>query len=63
MSEERKIVAPALIATGAGEQLMYQYESAAGVLAFVAHDQIEPCGDNWSRAVWDPLSGSIEELA
>ncbi|MCO5792022.1 MAG: DEAD/DEAH box helicase [Blastomonas sp.] len=60
--EERKILAPAMIATGAGEQLMYQYESDAGVLAFVAHDQVEPCGEDWSRSTWDPVTGSIQEL-
>lgn len=61
-SEERKIIAPAMVATSAGEQLMYQYESGAGVLAFVAHDQAEPCGEDWSRAVWDPSTGSINQL-
>ena len=60
--EERKIIAPALVATGAGEQLMYQYESTQGVLAFVAHDQVEPSGDAWSRATWDPETGVIAEV-
>ena len=58
--EERRLIEPALIPVGAGEQLMYRYEAAPGVNAWVAHDQIEAFGDQWRMATWNPATGTIQ---
>ena len=59
---ERKILQPHLLDAGFGEQLMYHYETETGVTAFVSHLQIEPVGNDWSFAKWQPETGDIQIL-
>lgn len=61
-SFERLLLEPQLIATGSGEQLMYRYEASPGVQAWVAHDQVQPVGNEWRRATWDPTTNRIDML-
>lgn len=59
---ERELLEPQLLAIGDIEQLMYRYETAPGVQAWVAHDQVEPVGNDWRRAIWDPATNVLEPL-
>jgi DEAD/DEAH box helicase domain-containing protein len=60
---ERRLFEPQLLAVGEREILMYRYESAPGVSAWVAHDKLQIIGDDWRRALWSPITGAIRELA
>lgn len=60
---ERRIIAPSLIATPDGDELFYRYESEDGVAAWVAHDAVEPLGQQWSRAFWNPATNAISSCA
>jgi DEAD/DEAH box helicase domain-containing protein len=59
---ERVLLEPQLLAIGNSEQLMYRYEDAPGVQAWVAHDQVEAVGNDWQRAIWDPATNHLEPL-
>ena len=60
---ERELIEPQFIATGDGETLMYRFETAPGVQGWVAHDQVKPVGHDWRRAIWNPFTNVIEEIA
>ncbi|MGX7896034.1 DEAD/DEAH box helicase [Tsuneonella sp. HG222] len=57
---ERVLIEPQLLSIGDSEQLMYRYEDAPGVTAWVAHNQVEPLGNDWRRALWDPATNLIQ---
>ena len=59
---ERVLLEPQMLTIGGGEQLMYRYEDPTGAQAWVAHDQVEPVGNDWRRALWNPLNNHIEPL-
>ncbi|WP_165938498.1 DEAD/DEAH box helicase [Parafrankia sp. BMG5.11] len=59
---ERVLLEPQMLAIGGGEQLMYRYEDLSGSQAWVAHDQVEPIGNDWQRAIWNPINNHIEPL-
>lgn len=61
-SVERVLLEPQMLAIGGGEQLMYRYQEPSGAHAWVAHDQVEPVGNDWRRAIWNPLNNQIELL-
>ena len=61
--EERTLIEPQLMSMGDGDVLMYKYEFAPNVDAWVAHDQVEAIGGNWSRVAWNPASKEYRELA
>jgi DEAD/DEAH box helicase domain-containing protein len=59
---ERTLLEPQFVTMGDTDVLMYRYEAGDGVQGWVAHDQIEPIGGNWQRAIWNPVSNEIREL-
>jgi DEAD/DEAH box helicase domain-containing protein len=59
----RTLLKPKLVPFDGGKLLMYQYESAPGVQAWIAHDQVEATGQNWKHAIWKPDLDIIEDLA
>jgi DEAD/DEAH box helicase domain-containing protein len=58
----RRLLDHQMVAIGDGEQLMYRYESAPGVHAWVAHDHIEPIGHNWRQVFWNPRTNDVREF-
>lgn len=60
---ERRILEPKLMATPDGGLLFYRYEADEGVTAWVAHDAVEPLGQHWSRAIWNPETNTIRNCA
>jgi DEAD/DEAH box helicase domain-containing protein len=59
---ERTLLEPQLLNLQNSDVLMYRYEAAPGVHAWVPHDQIEAMGQDWQRAIWNPASNAIREL-
>lgn len=60
---ERKLLNHQVVALNGQETLLYAYETAPGVSALVPHDQIEATGHDWRHVLWDPVSGSVREIA
>jgi DEAD/DEAH box helicase domain-containing protein len=60
---ERELVEPRLVdAFGTGmKTLYYQYKKNGGT-AFVPHDQVQPTGDAWAWALWNPVTSEYREL-
>jgi DEAD/DEAH box helicase domain-containing protein len=61
--EERKLIEPQFVSIGDRDMLMYKYEAAPDVHAWVAHDQVQAVGGNWSQVIWNPASNEFRELA
>jgi DEAD/DEAH box helicase domain-containing protein len=60
--EERKLIEPQFLSMGEQDVLMYRYEAAPDVHAWVAHDQIQAIGSNWSQVIWNPSSNQFREI-
>jgi DEAD/DEAH box helicase domain-containing protein len=60
--EERKLLEPQFVSMGDQDVLMYRYESAPDVHAWVAHDQVQAIGGNWSKLAWNPNSNSYRKV-
>jgi DEAD/DEAH box helicase domain-containing protein len=60
--EERKLVEPQFLSMGEQDVLMYKYESAPDVHAWVAHDQVQAIGSDWSQVIWNPHSNQYREV-
>ena len=53
---DRVLLEPELKTIDEDEELVYRYETAPGVSAWVRHDRIEPAGGEWTLVLWDPLT-------
>ena len=62
-SVERRLIAPQMMPTPDGELLFYRYEADEGVTGWIANDAVEPLGQQWSRAFWNPTSNEIRRCA
>lgn len=60
---QRRLLQPQFVSLRGEELLMYRYETAPGVEAWVAHDEVEPIGHNWRKAIWTPSTNVIREIA
>lgn len=60
---DRTLLEPQLLPMGDKDILMYRYEERPGCTAFVPHDRIQPVGNNWRHAIWNPVSNEIREIA
>jgi DEAD/DEAH box helicase domain-containing protein len=60
--EERKLIEPQFLSMGEQDVLMYRYEAAPDVHAWVAHDQVQAIGSNWSQVIWNPISNQFREI-
>jgi DEAD/DEAH box helicase domain-containing protein len=60
--EERKLIEPQFLSMGEQDVLMYKYEAAPDVHAWVAHDQVQAIGSNWSQVIWNPISNHFREI-
>jgi DEAD/DEAH box helicase domain-containing protein len=60
--EERKIIEPQYLSMGDQDVLMYKYEAAPDVHAWVAHDQVQAVGDNWRQLIWNPASNQYRPV-
>lgn len=58
---ERELVEPRLERLGDADFLMYRYHDREGVLAMVPHDAVEPTGQDWKKAFWNPTTGKITD--
>ncbi len=56
---DRLIVEPKLFTLGSTEMLMYRYDTGGRGDGWVPHDQIQPTGQDWSYAYWNPTTGEI----
>jgi len=61
-SQERELGEPQLLLIGDEERLMYSYEAGEGARGWVADEHVTPAGNEWQRALWDPLTQVIEAL-
>jgi DEAD/DEAH box helicase domain-containing protein len=61
--EERRLLSHQIFEAAGTKQVMYQYESAPGVSAWVPHDMIEPVGDGWRYVLWNMRTNAIREIA
>lgn len=59
---ERRLLEPQLLTLNDSDILVYHYESEPGVLAMVAHDQVQATGNNWSKAIWNPATRALRGL-
>lgn len=59
---ERRVVEPQFLSQGTGELLMYLCESAPGSRTWVAHDKIEPIGDDCRLVIWNPATNTFREI-
>lgn len=59
---ERRLLEPQLMRLNDNDILVYRYESEPGSLAWVAHDQVMPTGNNWQKAIWNPATRALREL-
>jgi DEAD/DEAH box helicase domain-containing protein len=60
--EERKLIEPQFLSMGDEDVLMYRYEAAPEVHAWVAHDQVQAIGSNWSQVIWNPSSNQFRAI-
>jgi hypothetical protein len=60
--EERKLIEPQFLSMGEQDVLMYKYEAAPNVHAWVAHDQVQAIGSNWTQVIWNPISNQFREI-
>jgi DEAD/DEAH box helicase domain-containing protein len=60
---ERTILAAEFVSVGDAQVLMYRCEARDGAKAWVAHDHVEPLGNDWRRVLWDRSSDQLTELA
>jgi DEAD/DEAH box helicase domain-containing protein len=60
--EERKLIEPQFLSMGEQDVLMYKYEAAPDVHAWVAHEQVQAIGSNWSQVIWNPVSNQFREI-
>jgi DEAD/DEAH box helicase domain-containing protein len=60
--EERKLIEPQFLSMGDEDVLMYRYEAAPDVHAWVAHDQVQAIGSNWSQVIWNPSSNRFRAI-
>lgn len=58
----RRIIEPKMLAMPDGEHLFYRYELEQGVTGWVAHDAVEPLGQSWQRAFWNPVTNEMRAL-
>ena len=56
---ERTLIGPQMLPFGGSEMLVYSYETGRGALGMVPHDQVQPTGQDWSMAYWDPITNKI----
>jgi DEAD/DEAH box helicase domain-containing protein len=59
----RTLIEPQMLTLNDEEQLMYRYHLDGGASGLVAHNQIEPIGDNWRHMLWNPTTGVYREIA
>lgn len=59
---ERTLLEPQFLTAGDEELLMYRYQTEASGHAWVSHKQIEPIGNDWRYALWNPAANEIKEL-
>jgi DEAD/DEAH box helicase domain-containing protein len=60
---DRKLIEPKLFRIGDASMLMYRYENAGrDGGAWVPHDQIQPTGQDWHYAFWNPETGEIRDV-
>ena len=59
---ERRIIEPAILAMPDGEHLFYRYELDQGINGWVAHDAVEPLGQAWQRAFWNPVTKEVRSI-
>jgi DEAD/DEAH box helicase domain-containing protein len=60
--EERKLIEPQFLSMGETDVLMYRYEAAPDVHAWVAHDQVQAIGGSWSKVIWNPSSNEYRAV-
>ena len=60
---ERTLLEPQFISTGDEDILMYRYETETSGQAWISHKQVEPIGNEWRYAVWNPAANEIREIA
>lgn len=58
---ERTLLEPRLFEIGDTSMLMYRYEGHGEGQRWVAHDQIEPTGQNWKHVFWNPVTGEVSD--
>lgn len=62
-SAERTVLEAEFVSVGEARVLMYRCEAPNGAKAWVAHDQVDPLGNDWRRVLWNPSSNELTELA
>ena len=60
--EERRLIEPQFLSMGNIDVLMYRYESAPNVHAWVAHDQVQAIGNNWGQVIWNPSTNQFRPV-
>lgn len=60
--EERKLIEPQFLSMGDQDVLMYKYEAAPDVHAWVSHDHVQAIGGNWSQVIWNPALNKFREI-
>jgi DEAD/DEAH box helicase domain-containing protein len=58
---DRKLIEPKFFNVGATKMLMYRYDTGGHGDAWVPHDQIQPSGQEWHYAIWNPTTGEIKD--
>jgi len=59
---ERTVQEAEFVSVAGSDVLMYRCEAPDGAKAWIAHDQVEPLGNDWRRVLWDPASNDVTEL-
>jgi DEAD/DEAH box helicase domain-containing protein len=58
---DRQLIEPKLFAVGDTKMLMYRYDTGGRGDAWVPHDQVQPAGQDWHYALWNPETGEIRD--
>ncbi len=58
---DRILIAPRLMPVGNATMLMYSYENGNRGSSWIPHDQIQPTGQNWHYAFWNPDTNEIRD--
>jgi DEAD/DEAH box helicase domain-containing protein len=58
---DRILIEPKLLNVGDATMLMYRYDNGGRGDAWVPHDQIQPAGQDWHYAIWNPSTGEIKD--
>jgi DEAD/DEAH box helicase domain-containing protein len=58
---DRVLIEPKLVVLGETVVLMYRYDTCGRGEGWVPHDQIQPTGQDWRYALWNPSTNEIRD--